>query len=262
MGAKILFFDMDGTLWDIHNVVPDSTVKALNKLQEAGHKIFINTGRARGYVRDERLLSLGFDGIIAGCGTTIEIGEDLMFSRFLDPKMLAETISCLNGYGFRSILEGWNGLCLNYDEWNEDFYFKKLYRDLGSDIEDIRTNWGLWQGVCKFSSDTTGGDMKGGIAAVAEDFYPIIHNETVAEFVPHGFSKATGMDWVCEFYDCDISDTYAFGDSTNDIEMLRHAGVGVCMGNGMDEAKAIADLVAPSMSEDGIFAACKELGLI
>lgn len=260
--GKLLFFDVDGTIWDMKNHIPDSVVKAFSELKKRGHKTFINTGRARGYVRKENLLNLGFDGIIAGCGTTIEIGGELLYKSFIEPEGLAKTINTLNGYGFRSILEGWETLYLNYDEWRNDIYFNKLYGDLGDDIEEIRDNWGKWQGICKFSSDTKNGDMKGGLLAVKDEYYPIIHNETVVEMVPHGHSKATGMDWVCQYFDCDISDTFAFGDSSNDREMIEHAGIGIAMGNGTDEIKAVSDYVTSSMAEDGIYNALKHFELI
>ena len=44
----------------------------------------------------------------------------------------------------------------------------------------------------------------------------------------------------------------AFGDGGNDIEMLRHAGIGVAMGNANDEVKAAADIVTTSVDDDGV----------
>ena len=44
----------------------------------------------------------------------------------------------------------------------------------------------------------------------------------------------------------------AFGDGGNDIAMLKHAGVGVAMGNASDEVKACADMVTDSVDDDGI----------
>lgn len=44
----------------------------------------------------------------------------------------------------------------------------------------------------------------------------------------------------------------AFGDSGNDLEMIRAAGVGVAMGNGEPEVKAVADVVTLSNTEDGM----------
>ena len=41
----------------------------------------------------------------------------------------------------------------------------------------------------------------------------------------------------------DVKDTYAFGDSANDVDMLEFAGVGVAMGDGTDVAKEHADYV-------------------
>ena len=47
----------------------------------------------------------------------------------------------------------------------------------------------------------------------------------------------------------------AFGDSFNDIGMLRYAGLGVAMENADEEVKAIADHITSSNEDDGIAAA-------
>ena len=88
------------------------------------------------------------------------------------------------------------------------------------------------------------------------------HNEFVAEFVPKGFNKGTGMRKVCEMLGIDIADTFAFGDSVNDREMILTAGTGVVMGNGAPAMKEIADYVTLPMMEGGIHHACREFGLI
>ena len=60
----------------------------------------------------------------------------------------------------------------------------------------------------------------------------------------------------------DVKDTYAFGDSANDVDMLEFAGVGVAMGDGTDVAKEHADYVTRGLHEDGIYHALKHFALI
>ena len=59
-----------------------------------------------------------------------------------------------------------------------------------------------------------------------------------------------------------LEETMAFGDGGNDIGMLRHAGIGVAMGNANDEVKAAADYITASVDEDGIYKALKHFGVI
>ena len=59
-----------------------------------------------------------------------------------------------------------------------------------------------------------------------------------------------------------ISETMAFGDGGNDLTMLRAAGVGVAMGNALDEVKAHADYITSSVDEDGITNALKHFEII
>ena len=46
MGKKALFFDIDGTIWDFHNRICESTVEAMKKLHDNGHLTFICSGRS------------------------------------------------------------------------------------------------------------------------------------------------------------------------------------------------------------------------
>lgn len=64
--------------------------------------------------------------------------------------------------------------------------------------------------------------------------------------------KGAGLRWLCERLGVDVSDTVAFGDSDNDLTMLREAGDGVAMGNANDACHAAADHTCPSCSDSGV----------
>ena len=71
-----------------------------------------------------------------------------------------------------------------------------------------------------------------------------------------------GILKTCERFGITPVETVAFGDSENDEDMLRFAGIGVAMGNATDEVKAVCDLVTADIDENGIERALVELGLI
>jgi len=72
------------------------------------------------------------------------------------------------------------------------------------------------------------------------------------EGLASGISKASALAWICEQAGFSAGEVIAIGDSGNDVEMLRWAGVGVAMGNASPDALAAADLVAPSVDDDGV----------
>jgi len=90
----------------------------------------------------------------------------------------------------------------------------------------------------------------------------IISMENVVEFVPKGTSKATGIKWLCNHLDIPLDETYAIGDSVNDLEMLESVGHGIAMGNSMPPVKEIAEYVTSDISDDGVKNALKHYGLI
>jgi HAD superfamily hydrolase (TIGR01484 family) len=84
---------------------------------------------------------------------------------------------------------------------------------------------------------------------------------SVIEIVGPDTSKAAALAYLCGHLGIGASQVIAFGDNVNDLEMLEFAGLGVAMGNSTPDAKAAADVVAPSNDEDGIAVVLEELGL-
>ncbi|MHB9033181.1 MAG: Cof-type HAD-IIB family hydrolase [Anaerolineae bacterium] len=76
-----------------------------------------------------------------------------------------------------------------------------------------------------------------------------------------GVTKGTALAWVAQRLGILQDQTVAIGDSGNDVEMLAWAGVGVAMGNGSPEARQAANLVVPSVDDDGVAVALENLGL-
>ncbi|MFQ9704816.1 MAG: HAD family hydrolase [Enterocloster clostridioformis] len=83
-----------------------------------------------------------------------------------------------------------------------------------------------------------------------------------ADVVEREASKAEGLKRLCQYYDIGLERTVAFGDSMNDYEIVREAGIGVAMGNSVEELKTVADYVTDDIDRDGIWKACRHFSLI
>ena len=79
------------------------------------------------------------------------------------------------------------------------------------------------------------------------------------ELVPKGIDKAQSLLRLLAKVNLTPADMIAFGDGYNDLSMLRTAGLGVCMDNGTEDAKAAADRVIGDVREDGLAALIEEL---
>ena len=65
-------------------------------------------------------------------------------------------------------------------------------------------------------------------------------------------TKGAALAFLCDYLGVDVSQSMSFGDGTNDISMLKAAGIGVAMGNAMDEVKVHADYVTDTCDNDGM----------
>jgi HAD-superfamily hydrolase, subfamily IIB len=67
-----------------------------------------------------------------------------------------------------------------------------------------------------------------------------------------GVHKANGLRLLQKRWNIDDSEVLAFGDSGNDIEMLRQSGFGFAMANASDAVKAVANYRAPHNNDEGV----------
>ena len=67
---------------------------------------------------------------------------------------------------------------------------------------------------------------------------------------------------LCKYYNIDIKDTVAFGDSMNDKEIIEESGFGIAMGNAIEELKKYADYVTDDITDNGVYNALEKFGYI
>ena len=95
-----------------------------------------------------------------------------------------------------------------------------------------------------------------------ENFNVQLSGKYWTDIMNKGVTKGTALRTIENRIGVRYEETMAFGDGGNDISMLRHAGIGVAMGNAKEDVKASANYVTTSVDEDGIANALKHFGVI
>lgn len=78
------------------------------------------------------------------------------------------------------------------------------------------------------------------------------------ECLPPGIDKGLALEAMLPQLGLKREELMTFGDSFNDIGMIKYAGIGVAMANADEEVKAIADYVTDSNNDDGIATAIEK----
>ena len=261
---KAVYYDIDGTIWDEKQRIPDSTKEAFKKMKEKGHYLFISSGRTRVFIPDEALMPLGFDGILAGCGTYGEFHGDVKFYHHIPLQEIQRVNDFLRRLGAAYILEGRYFLYLDEERFPKDSSFpQEMKAEMGDKMIRVTGNEENLE-VSKFCVNYLEDPKKQKeLESVLEPDYTVIHRGgNFMEIVPRGFHKATGIQEICRFLGIAHEDTYSFGDSTNDLDMLEYTAHSVAMGDGMQQAKDMAEYVTAPLWGDGIYLACKHYDLI
>lgn len=84
----------------------------------------------------------------------------------------------------------------------------------------------------------------------------------MAEIIQKDYSKATAIQFMCDYLNLSLDDCYVIGDSTNDLSMLQYVRHSIAMGNSTPEILPYCEYVTTDIMEDGIANALKHYGLI
>ncbi|WP_294392595.1 HAD family hydrolase [uncultured Clostridium sp.] len=262
MTKSIIFFDIDGTLLsETTHLIPDSTKLALKEARKNGHLLFINTGRASSNI-DSYIKELDFDGYVCGCGTYIEFRNKELFSRTLDNEFTKELVKNIRDCKLDGIIE--SKTATYYD----DFIY-------GPEVKEIKEHHLLKNGQVIKSFDEENMDCDKFVIWYNDEsdfnkFHDIYKNDfdfihrdvNFYEIVPKGYSKASGIEFLIKVLDIPYENTYAVGDSTNDLSMLQYVKNSIAMGNSNPILFDIVSYITDDIEENGIYNALKHYSLI
>lgn len=263
MEKKALFFDIDGTLLsEVTGKVPPSAIDALHQAAERGHLLFINTGRTISSIPAE-VKRLPVSGYACGCGTYITHEDKIIMERHMPHKRGREIIDAARKFNAELILEG-----------TEDCYFpghtsrfaeaeraRRYFNAEGLGLEiPLEQDRFEYDKFVAYLDDQT--DREAFLAELDKDMELIPRREGFYEVVPKGYSKATAIEYVLEYFGMRLEDAYVFGDSSNDLSMFQYAPHTVALGKHDASLEPYTEYVTTTVEEDGIRNAMKHYGLI
>ena len=271
MDKKIIFIDIDGTLLSHTQGISPKSIEAISAARENGHLVFLNTGRSKSY--SQAFLNLPVDGFIFGAGAHVEINKKTLYNLSIDHNDMVEMIKLLKNNQLILVFEGSEKsyfsnealvffekifekrLAENNQKVLKYHVTKEIFNDLDSYLVDSTP---INKMTIYFKDAADYQFLKDFLA----DRYSFIMYDRAAEIVVKGINKFKGIEEVCNYYKHPIENTIAFGDSYNDYEMIKFAGVGVAMANSHPDILELADLVTNSVDDDGIYYGFKKLELI
>jgi Cof subfamily protein (haloacid dehalogenase superfamily) len=251
---RLAAIDIDDTLVGPSKEVSRENRAAIERLQAAGCRVVLASGREHHSmaIYQERL---GLDDfVVANQGALVvhpSSGHQI-WRRPVDPALAARLLARGRAAGFDVLLATDEGFVaspaspwITHDFAARDGTLRVHARDLDDEVTRAPLKV-LWYGdttdVHAFSRI-----MADELGATAEVVITTAH---LLEFNAPEATKATGLAAVAQHYGIGQAEVLAFGDSHNDVPMLRWAGLGVAMPHALPEAHAAADLSAPDADPD------------
>ena len=277
MNHKLIFIDIDGTLFDHKkDDIPESAKEAILSAKSKGHKIFLSTGRPYADI-DKEILDFPLDGMIVSCGAVVYVENKPIYCKTYPQKELINLIQFMSNNNIGFSLDGIHKNYLSEEAFiclsdlmfknNEDselsrammaknncFPFEEMKEEDLKEVVKISIftkNKESCEKLFQKIPDSLTGFMY-------KNYHLDLYN---GEISIKGITKATGLKQITNYLNKAIEATVAIGDSLNDLDILQAAGLSICMGNGADECKKVADFTTKDISDDGLAYALKHFNL-
>lgn len=281
MEQKIIFLDVDGTLLNYSNELPESATKAIRQARANGHKVYICTGRSKAEVY-EYVWEIGFDGMIGGNGSYVEHNNEVVMHQLITAEQCKHIVDWLKARNLEFYLESNNGLFAskNFETVGEPVVQEYCARKgkEGARSKTVKDVFPEMIFDCK-DEDYYRDDLNK-VSFILSSYQD--HLDSIEEFPDlkpgtwggageialfgdlgvKDIDKGHAIDVLLEHLGADIKDTYAFGDAKVDIPMLEKCHVGVAVASGGEEIKAMADYVTDAVDDDGLYNTFVHFGLI
>ena len=282
---KIVFIDMDGTLLKDDKSISNENKRAIKAATQKGVKIVLCTGRPidgiKHHLSDLNLIANDqYSVTCTGAHVQNNTGDKVVFQSFFSDKDLEYLYNMAESLNL--------DLCF-YTDGKYSVYRNNLYGKLESVANNtkyeitefknlVKRNNILKVNLINENSDVLehyvhhfGFDMSPYNNFKFRNTYDknLLLGDSLPQYFYENFSvlktctytfevlskntnKGTGVKKLCQYLDIPNNEVICIGDSPNDLDMLKCAGLSVAMGNGWDEIKNAADYVTLTNEENGV----------
>ena len=255
MSIRLIAADIDGTLTDDARSVSERNIRAIEAARQKGVLVTLATGRG---VKGTKAIAdcIGLSGPAIQFGgawvTDTRDGSTLLFHG-MAPALVHDVLEYAHTLGVHAQI--YQGDAVIYEKKSERAERYTAYQDLPFRVDpELRSK--VCDNVPKVLVIVPAAaepetrrlftEKFAGRAAVSRSAPEYVEINAI------GTTKENALQWLTDRLGIPQADTCALGDSYLDIGMLRWAGTGVCMANGVPEAKAAADVIAPACADDGL----------
>ncbi|HEL2109975.1 Cof-type HAD-IIB family hydrolase [Streptococcus suis] len=277
---KIIFLDVDGTLVDYHNRIPESAIRAIRQARENGHLVYVCTGRSRAEMQPE-LWEIGLDGMIGGNGSYVEHQGQVVMHQVISKDDSRAIVDWLHERGLEFYLESNNGLFASENFRERARETLRIYSmNKGKTAEEVANQEveDVIHGIV-FDGELYRDDLNK-VSFLLDSYQDHLDSkEAFPQLVANTWggrgetalfgdlgvkdiNKAHAISVLLDHIGANQVDTIAFGDAKIDIPMLNYCATGVAMGNGGAEILAMADMITDDVEENGLYNAFEKLGLL
>jgi Cof subfamily protein (haloacid dehalogenase superfamily) len=244
---KIVFFDVDGTLTDpIDGSIPLNTQHTIRALITSGIQVVAATGRPLSMCNE--LISLGIQTFITANGAYAKHKETVIHKNVVSPTIIKDVCDYAKNHhsGLLFFTEGLSMNEIKNERIQTALYETLLLKDYPEHDPMIHEKDVYL--MCLYE-DLTGSKH-------FEERFPELTfsrwHPTICNVLQEEVDKSIAIEKVLSHFGLEASQAIAFGDGSNDIEMIKTVGTGIAMGNANEQLKSIADFVTKSSIEDGI----------
>ncbi len=263
---KAIFTDVDGTLVDGKSSIMPMTAQAVRTCIQKGIQVVLISGRGASGIYtllDEYQLKCP---LIACSGSLImDENRQVLFNQSMPASRAKAVADFVREKGFDMSV----GI-YSLDDWMvEDLEDPRICREAGY----VKT-WPRQQAFASIADETPVNKLlcicqpedilayEADLVRAFPDLTVVKSASTLIEVMTRGVDKARALSFMCRHLGIRAEETIAFGDSYNDLGMLKMAGRAVVMGNAPEEIRRSFDHVTEDNNHEGIYLALRELGLV
>lgn len=268
--GKLIFFDVDGTITMPGQPPGPATVAAIRAARANGHNVFLSTGRLEANVAED-VRAIGFDGGIYSAGGRVVVNGTEILNRSMPGELVQQVADVIREFNLFFMLECASGTYVGAEDYPLSNIDGELRRLMEMELhilphELMPEDDPVYKIVFHAETKAQAEQLVQRLCHVGKVVcfnsllpdIPVIPGEVSAPDI----NKATALERICRYLNAEAEDCIAFGDSMNDAEILRAAGLGIAMGNAEKSVKALADQVCGRCDEDGVAKALAGLKLI